>query len=146
MLKKLAHFILGRWFFVVYFSLGIVNFVVSRFCVPRMSWINSFFITLGLMTGSDPYSFKDILEPDLLIWIMAWLIHVGSWLLIPALIGLLVTDAAQDIKNEQNLRIALDGFLRDAAKAAGVRKDISKPLKEKFHSDLDEMIRKEEDT
>lgn len=143
MLNKIVHFILGKWFFVAYFSLGVIHFVVSRFSVAAMTWINSFFITLGLMTGSDPYSFKDIIEPNLFIWIMAWLIHVGSWLLIPALIGLLVNDAAQDIKNEQKLRTALDGFLHDAVKVAGLQKDISE-LKDKLHGELDEMIRKEE--
>jgi hypothetical protein len=137
MLEKVVHFILGRWFFVAYFSLGAINFVVSWLSLTTMTCAKSFFITLGLMTGSDPYSFKDLIEPYLSVWILAWLIHIASWLLIPALIGLLVNDAAQDIKRQQGLRMALGSFLQ----AAGARKEDLPHLTATLHRELDAMIR-----
>lgn len=146
MLEKVVYFILGRWFFAAYFSLGAIYFVVFGFCVATMTWAKSFFITLGLMTGSDPYSFKDLIEPHLFTWIMAWLIHIASWLLIPALIGLLVNNAAQDIKRQQNLRMAIGGLLQEV----GVKPEDLSQLTAELHRKLDEMIgescRKEEST
>ena len=137
MLEKVVHFILGRWFFAVYFSLGAIYFVVSRFFVCTMTWAKSLFITLGLMTGSDPYSFKDAIEPYLLIWLLAWLIHIASWLLIPALIGLLVSDAAQDIKRQRALQMGLSKLLTEA----GVSQEDLPRFEDMLRGNLDEMIK-----
>lgn len=137
MLEKVARFILGTWFFISYFALGAIYFVVSWLFLAMMTCAKAFFTTLGLMTGSDPYSFKDLIEPYPLLWILAWLIHIASWLLIPALVGLLVNDVAQDIKRQQGLRIALSGFLQEA----GVRQEDLSQLTVKLHRELDAMIR-----
>ena len=137
MLEKVVHFILGRWFFAVYFSLGAIYFVVFRLSVCTMTWVKSLFITLGLMTGSDPYSFKDTIEPYLLIWLLAWLIHIASWLLIPALIGLLVSDAAQDIKRERALQKGFNELLIEA----GVSQENLPRFEDTLRGKLDEMIK-----
>jgi len=136
MLNKLLHFFLSKWFFISYFSLGVSYLVVSRLTVAATAWAQCFFMTLGLMTGSDPYSFKDAIGPNSLTWVLAWPIHIGSWLLMPALIGLLVNDAAQGIKNQQRLQIAIARFLQ----AAGIKEVDLSEFTAKLHGQLDEMI------
>jgi hypothetical protein len=63
------------------------------------------------MTGGDPYTFKPIIGSYFILWFLAWLIHIASWLLIPALIGIVITDAADNIKREQLLHKSLNDFL-----------------------------------
>lgn len=110
-LNPVVRAILGKWFFVAYFVLGIIHFFVFPRRINWMTWDKSFFVTVGLMTGSDPYSFKELLEPNGFTWILAWLIHVTSWLLIPALIALVITEAKDDIKKDQSVQRGIRDWL-----------------------------------
>jgi hypothetical protein len=138
MFKRSIGFFLSKWFFIAYFALGILHFVVYKLYIPAATPGKSFFMTLGLMTGSDPYSFKDVIEPYLFTWILAWVIHVGSWLLIPALIGLLVNDAAQEVRSQHRLVRALDSLLRDA----GIEQDELSPITAELRSQIDKIAEK----
>jgi len=114
-LNTILRAILGKGFFIAYFALGIIHFIALPrsvgWRVPWLTWDKSLFVTLGLMTGSDPYSFKELLEPHVFIWILAWLIHVTSWLLIPALIALVITEAKDDIKQDKSIQRGIREWL-----------------------------------
>ena len=110
-LNTVLRAILGKWFFVAYFVLGVIHFIVFAQRINWITWDKSLFVTVGLMTGSDPYSFKELLEPNGFIWILAWLIHVTSWLLIPALIALVITEAKDDIKKDQSIKTGIREWL-----------------------------------
>jgi len=113
MTKAILHFFLGKWFFILYFLLGITCFVILPLGIGDVSPAKSGFLTLALMTGSDPYSLKDTIESCKPIWSLAWIIHTGSWLLIPALIGVLINGAAEDIKSQRRLQIALKDLFEE---------------------------------
>jgi hypothetical protein len=129
--------ILGKGFFVAYFVLGIIHFIALPrsvyWRIPWITWDKSFFMTLGLMTGSDPYSFKELLEPHVFIWILAWLIHVASWLLIPALIALVITEAKDDIKKDQSIQRGIHDLLI----AAGVSQDSLAAASDEITSEIE---------
>ena len=143
---SLIRAVLSKWFFIVYFILGISYFVVFPLIVPWISWQKSLSVTLSLMTASGPYSFKEIIEPHGSLWLLAWLIHIASWLLIPALISLLITEAKEDIRRDQvadkafehvllelvgssakgrELRERVDEFVEDLKKSAEPRQTVS---------------------
>ena len=88
---------LSKWFFIIYFLLGLIYFFAFPSFVTGISCEKSIFVTLALMTGSDPFTFKDTIESHIVIWILSWLIHIASWLFIPALIGIVVNEAAKKI-------------------------------------------------
>lgn len=104
--------------------------------VPDAAWCDSFFITLGLITGSDPYTFQDRIREYQLLWSLAWLIHIGSWLLIPALIGLVIGDVAEEMKKEQRFRTALDELMREI----GIKPHEAPKLVEQLRTELDNMV------
>jgi hypothetical protein len=114
MAKTMLRLLLSKWFFIAYFGLGLIYFLVFPLAIPNISCENSFFTTLALMTGSDPYSFASTIEAYKAIWGLAWIIHVGSWLLIPALVGLIVSEVAEDIKHERHLQDATMELIREA--------------------------------
>ncbi len=113
MTRAFFKFLLSRWFFRIYFFLGALYLILSPLIVSDATLRAALFQTMGLMTGSDPYSFKGI-ESHGLLWILAWLIHIASWLLIPALIAIVIGDAKEDIKNEQELEKTLRLMLEEA--------------------------------
>lgn len=113
MTRAFFKFLLSTWFFRIYFFLGALYLILSPLIVSDATVRAALFQTMGLMTGSDPYSFKGI-ESHGLLWILAWLIHIASWLLIPALIAIVIGDAKEDIKNEQELEKALRLMLDEA--------------------------------
>jgi hypothetical protein len=141
MTRELIRFFLSRWFFVVFFIFGLIYFVAFPIAIADTSYGRSFVTTLALMTGSDPYTFKDTIEANMVIWGLAWLIHIGSWLLIPALISLVVTNIAEDIKNEQRLQRGL----RDFFIQAGVKKEDLDALATKSKAELDRIIKDAEE-
>lgn len=140
MKHTILQIVLGKWFFLVYFVFGLVYFVVSALTVPCTSWPDSFFTTLGLLTGSDPFSFKESIESHQVVWGLAWIIHIGSWLLIPALVGLLISDISDDIKREQRLQKSLTNFVIEA----GVSPQEASELVSELRSELEKMIAESE--
>lgn len=112
----LLRIFLGRWFFVAYFLLGLLHFALATSMVSGSAPSDVIFVTLGLLTGSDPFSFGVEVKSHLSIWCLAWLIHVGSWLIMPALIGLLIGEVAEEINNRTILKVSLAHL----ATAAGV--------------------------
>jgi hypothetical protein len=124
MIGSLIRAILSKWFFLVYFGLGLVYFFVFPLTVTWIEPVKSFFVTLALMTGSDPYSFKEVLESHGFVWALAWLIHITSWLLIPALIAIVIGEAKEEIKNEQELEKGLRQLLAEAGGDQGDVKEL----------------------
>ena len=135
---RILSLVLGKWFFGLYFLLGLVYFVALPLTSVEASWLKSFFLAIGLMTGTDPSSYKDTLEPHSFFWALAWLMHITSWLLIPALISIVIGGAAIDIKRGQGFRRDLEYLLIEAgvrahdapALAAKIREAFEKKMKE----------------
>jgi hypothetical protein len=120
-MKALLYSILSKWFFVGYFVLGLICFFAFPSILSWVTWSKSFFITLGLMTGSDPYSFKDHIESYGFVWVLAWMIHIASWLLIPALVALVITETKTKLKDQQQLERGLrDWVIRSGAQERDV--------------------------
>jgi hypothetical protein len=65
------------------------------------------------MTGSGPFTFKEQIYSSSILWSMAWPVHVSSWLVIPALIGMFISAAAEDVKRQQALRSSVRDILKD---------------------------------
>lgn len=116
--------ILRKEFFIFYFALGLAFFLIFLGFVANASCEKSIFLTVGLMTGSDPNDFKDTIEPYKFIWVLAWAIHIVSWLFIPAVIGLILTNTAEQIKHEERLGTALDIYLQEEGIAPQFLNDV----------------------
>jgi hypothetical protein len=109
--KRFFKLLFSKWFFLSYFALGLIHFIGFPFVVKYGAWNESLVVTTALMTGTDPYSLKEPLQSHSFIWILAWVLHVATWLLIPALISIVITDAKEDIKKDQSLRRRLRAWL-----------------------------------
>lgn len=141
--------LLGKPFFIAYFFLGIIFFALAPCLVPGSSLNDSFFVTLALMTGSDPYS----VEPPLplkqtqALWCLSWLIHVTSWLLIPALIGVVINDAAEELKEVQDLHTAIGGVVAELKSHWGLSSkevdDLQKQIIDLIDTEMERPERKE---
>ena len=144
MKHAILKFCLGRWFFAVYFLLGVIYFGLFMFVIPGSDLPGSFFATLALLTGGDPFSFSTNIQPHMAIWCLAWVIHVGSWLIMPALVGLLINDAAKHLSDLNRLEVNLAYLAGESGVApaevadfiASVKQDI-----EKWVSDPDRETR-----
>jgi hypothetical protein len=117
--RNILNLLVSKWFFLMYLALGVCHFVAFPMRVGNTSFGQSLFVTLGLMTGSDPYTFKETIESHTLIWAIAWIMHVASWLLIPALVGLIINNAAEHIKTQQSLQIAMKDVLDEVGVPKG---------------------------
>jgi hypothetical protein len=137
---KLLQLLLGKWFFGMYFAIGLIYFILFPLAITGVSCTNSFFTTLSLMTGSDPYSFKDSIEKHKILWSLAWIIHIASWLFIPALISLIVTNAADDIKKAGRLQRSLMELVIEA----GVRSEDAAELVSQMENELKRMVNESE--
>jgi hypothetical protein len=125
--KNFFKWLFSKWFFRLYFGSSAVFLIVFPIVVPATSIRTAVFDTLGLMSGSDPFAFKSEIENHLGLWVIAWLIHVASWLLIPALIALVVAEARDEIKKTQSLD---DGFAALARDAGVTGSEIRNTVKE----------------
>jgi hypothetical protein len=134
--------ILSKWFFIVYFALSLVCFSALPLLVSWIGLAKSFFLTLALMTGSDPYSFKEIIEPHGFIWGLAWLIHLASWLLIPAIIALVITEAKEDIKKDQVLRTRVRELLLRSGVSEEDLADATTAFLSEIEAFMDQPIKK----
>lgn len=133
---KLLQFLLGKWFFGIYFAIGLAYFISFPMASTDISWPNSFVTTLGLMTGRDPYSFKASIENSRFFWSLAWIIHITSWLFIPALISLIVTNAADDIKKTERLKRSLGELLLET----GIPSDNLDELVSQIQNDIERTM------
>lgn len=113
MILRILRAVLSGWFLLLYFGVGVIFFVAFPGAVSWIEYTKSLTVTLGLLTGSDPYSFKEIVEPHAFLWGLAWVIHVASWLFIPALIALVIADAKEDINKERSLKDGLNQLARE---------------------------------
>jgi len=113
MILRIVKAVLSGWFLLFYFAAGVIFFVAFPRTVSWVGYPKSFTVTLGLLTGGDPYSFKEVVEPHAFIWGLAWVIHVASWLFIPALIALVIADAKEDINKERSLKDGLNQLARE---------------------------------
>lgn len=112
----LLKIVLGKYFFITYLGLGVIYFFVSALDCLENKATTSFFYTLGLLTGGDPFSLNQTFESHPYTWSLAWIIHIGSWLFIPALVGAIISSAADDLRKERDLKSSLIS----AAKALGI--------------------------
>ena len=71
------------------------------FLGPSSSLTDTSFITLGLLTGGDPFDSQEALKPCWVTWNLAWVIRIFSWLIIPALVGFTLGEAVSYLKAEQ---------------------------------------------
>lgn len=121
MTRSILGWLFSKWFFLAFFALGLAYLITLPMMVDNVAWRTAGFQTFGLMTGSDPFTFRDVIESHVVAWSLAWLIHLASWLLIPALIALIVADARDDIKRTQSLD---EGFAALAAEAGFSKEEI----------------------
>lgn len=136
MVSKLLHCFVNKWFFAAYFASGVLYFIFALYTIPCLTVRKLSFITLALMTGSDPYTFLEIIGVNLSSWTLAWVLHIGSWLLIPAIIGVLVNDAAQDIKEQQRLQLVMRDYLIEV----GIKPDKVPIVFDDLQSAFDEIV------
>lgn len=114
-------FFLNPRFLLVYLSIGLLYFAILPWLVGSLSYGQAFFIVLGLLTGGDPYSFKTTVESSNVAWGLAWLIHIASWLIIPILVGMALTEAAVRMKVERRRELVTS--LKAWAKASGLSEE-----------------------
>jgi len=134
--SKLLRWLFSKWFFVTYFALGLVYYLSLPLILGNLRYRDAAFQTVGLMTGSDPFTFSKDIETNVFVWLLAWLIHLLSWLLIPALIALVVTDARDEIQKTQRLNSDL---ARLAAEAGFNQEEIPVVLKE-LNSEMEKIL------
>lgn len=113
MTDKVFNFLLSPAIFVAYAVLGLVFLLSAVFFKGTACFADFLWITIGLMTGSGPFTFKDTISSPFLLWFLAWPLHISSWLVIPALVGMLISRAAEDIKKQQALTASVMDLLRD---------------------------------
>jgi hypothetical protein len=133
MTKAFLKWLFSKWFFAVYFGLS-ASFLIASFLMNRdVTYGPLLFQTLGLMSGSDPFTFRSEIEPHVMLWILAWLIHVASWLLIPALIAIIIAETKEEIMNEKafvgTLGDILRNFGRDPKGARELREILDEGIK-----------------
>jgi hypothetical protein len=99
LLRALLAGILGPRFVLGCLAAGAVYFVILLLARP-VSWFRAFFVTLGLLTGGDPYQDRiyDTVHPWWVTWWLGWGIHLAGWLLVPVLAGLLVAAAGSRLR------------------------------------------------
>jgi hypothetical protein len=134
----------SKWFFVAYFVLGLIFFVVYPLVVTNVNTQAALFQAVGLMTGSDPFTFREALDNHLGIWVLAWLIHFASWLLIPALIALVVADARDEIKQTQSLDTGFAGMAAELGFPSDEIPGVVEILNDAAARTLQEILRKGE--
>jgi hypothetical protein len=113
--------LLGPAFFYIYFVLGVIFFVLTPIFIGTESWGKSLFLAVGLMTGSDPFTFEARIAQCWGIWMLAWIIHVASWLFMPILAGIVINNVIAYISQTRKAR--LRASLRELAIAAGITEE-----------------------
>lgn len=108
-------FLTSPKFLLLYVGVGMLFFLLLLFLPSFANCVNmsdAFYITLGLLTGGDPFTFKEKLGISNLAWGWAWLIHVSSWLIIPIIVGFLFSREIQRIQAQtrRTLRRSLEAL------------------------------------
>jgi len=105
---------------LAYGVMGLACFVVLWAYVPNLDYTNAAVMSIALLTGSDPYGFKDILESydDIrtTAWGTAWVVHTVSWLIIPVVFSLVYGDLVGRFRKLQQREDAV----RSLAKQCGI--------------------------
>lgn len=136
MTKRLLNGLFSKWFFLTYFGLGVAHFVAFPLVTRQATLKTSLFQTIGLMSGSDPYIFKEATQSYLTIWTLGWLIHIASWLFIPGLIALVITDARDEIRKKQSL----DAGFASLAGDAGVKHEDIPGVVEELNAEVEKAL------
>jgi hypothetical protein len=116
----------SKWFFRIYFALSGAYLIAVPLMVSEATFRAVLFQTLGLMSGTDPFTFSLEIERHLSLWILAWLIHVASWLLIPALVAIVIGDVREDIKRGQALEKTVGQMLLELGRDPDDAKTLGK--------------------
>ena len=131
---RILEVIFGKWFFITYFLFGILAGPMLYQTIPTITIEDACFMTIGLMTGSDPYSFTSAIRPHFFLWNLTWAIHIASWLFLPALVRVIVSKAAEDIRKDQILRASIHQWLSEA----GVAEEDQRQLTQVIRMRIDE--------
>jgi hypothetical protein len=109
MKDQLIDLFLTPRFLLFYGIVGGLYCAALPWLIPSFTRGDAFFTTLGLLTGGDPFTFRDKLLLSNFAWIVAWVIHGASWLIIPILVGL-VFNKVEERKKRQRRRAIIQGF------------------------------------
>jgi hypothetical protein len=127
-------------FFVGYAVAGLVYFVVLLISLsPPVG--DAVSMTVGLLTGGDPYEIRNPIEKCWATWVGAWLLHTVSWVFVPALIGLLVTQAAARMESARWR--AFDHALDDIARLGNLTPAETVEFKQRARNGLSEELARE---
>jgi hypothetical protein len=132
MTRAFLRALFSKWFFGVYFALSVAYLIASPLMVSDENLREVLFKTLGLMSGTDPFTFRAEIESHLTLWILAWLIHIASWLLIPALIAIVIADAKDEIMNEKAFVSTLGDILRKSGKDPKLAQELRRIIDQKM--------------
>jgi hypothetical protein len=89
---------------VVFVLEGVAFFLLLPWLNPAVSWAEALSLSVGLLTGSDPYQLTRWLRPSDVpdaigapgaAWLFAWVLHTQSWLVIPALFAIVLSETAE---------------------------------------------------
>ena len=126
--------LLSPKFFFGYLLLGLGYFLWIPYVIHDVDYGEAFFVTLALLTGSDPYSLSPNgttpLKSYMLLWAVSWLIHVCSWLILPGIVGVIVSNTMEQAENERarqwraDIKTLVQMSVRDPAKQEAVEKEI----------------------